>query len=272
MARPADLLPGTRPPARARIVRLVGPAVALLALVLWLAAPDRSGAQEAGGDPGAGGRALAAADTAAWNAGDLDAIEALFAADAVVRQRGAAVDVYGPTVAVRDAFGVPLTFVGDPPAAEAGGVVWARGRPAIREWARRYVAVGHQLDATNYQAAAEAVRWDYRATTGFSRRLPGAAPSGGRVELTVQAGAIAALTTESDPTAVRARERSLLRVVAGSPAGATRQGAGEALGTPSPPARGTPTPAAWAAVAGVSLLAVIATAAVTRPTGRAERQ
>jgi hypothetical protein len=231
-------------------------------------APGRSSAQGAGGgDHEAGGLALAAAYTTAWNAGDLDAVVALFDADAVVRQRGAEIDVHGPNVAVRDAFGVRLDFVGDPPAADAGGVIWARGRPEIRAWARRLVADGHQVEAANYQAVDDTVRWDYRATTDLFRRLPGVGPSGGTAELTVRAGAIVALTTESDRATVRARELNLLRAVAKGPAGAARGGSEGAPGAPSTQARGTPAPGPWIAAAGVSLLAVIAMAAFTRPTG-----
>ena len=118
------------------------------AAALWivLAASAALGIVAAGSPREAGVTALAEAFAAAWAAHDLEAVVALFAADAVVRQRGAQIAVedtlYGPSVTVRDAFGVGLHFFGDPPPPDPDDPGWWSGRPAGAGpgWARRLFA------------------------------------------------------------------------------------------------------------------------------------
>jgi hypothetical protein len=211
------------------------------------------------------GHALVAAYTVAWNAGDLEAVLALFAEDAVVRQRGAEIELSGPHVVVRDAFGVPLQYVGDPPPGDSSAVVWAAGRPQIRTWARRLLEAGHRIEAENLRAAGDAVSWDYRATTDLSRNVAGLGPTGGTAELTLRASEIATLTIESDPAGVRARETATTRALAaartrGSPAIADAERAqGSAAG---PGGRGT-SAGPWVVAAALSLLGVLVLAAGT---------
>jgi hypothetical protein len=220
-----------------------------LGLALGCAAPVPAGVALADAD--APELALARAFGAAWNDGDLDAVVALFAEDAVVRQRGAEIEHYGANVVISDAFGVRLVFVGDPPASDAAGVVWARGRPELRTWARRLLAAGHRFEAANHRAGSDAVRWDYRATTDLARRWPWLRPAAGTAELTARAGLIVTLTTESDPASTRAREAALARAVPVA-------GPSTHAGLPDTQARGPATPGPWLAAAAGSLLGVLA--------------
>ena len=222
------------------------------AVALSLVVAGGRGARVAGAGVGpreADATALAAAFAAAWAARDLEAVVALFADDAVVRQRGAELAVagdplYGPSVTVRDAFGVGLDYFGDPPRHDPDDprvVIWAAGRPQIRAWARRLFASDQTAaaDPAAAETAGDTVRWAYRATAAAYRRLPGVAPTAGTIELTVRAGRIVSLTTESDPATVRARDAAIARALRGSaapPDGRAPEGrapTGDAWGLPT---------------------------------------
>ena len=276
MARPVGPSPRSRPPARtwtrrARLARLVGPAVALLALVLWLVTPDQSSAQGAGGgDHEADGLALAAAYTTAWNAGDLDAVVALFAADGAVRQRAPDLTASGPTVAVRDSYGVALSYEGEPPPGAGDTVTWATGRAQVRAWARPLLAAHHRVaPPAGHHVAGDTVTWEYRVTVGATRVLAGVAPSTGTAQLVVREGQIASLTLTSDPASVAAREASLSRAAAASAdrlAHATAVAeSGVLRRTPDTQGRRTPSPAPWAAAAALAMLGGLALAVLKRP-------
>ena len=150
---------------------------------------------------------------------------------------------YGPSVTVRDAFGVGLDYFGDPPLQDPDDprvVTWAAGRPQIRAWARRLFASDQTADAVlpgAVETVGATVRWGYRATAEPYRRLPGVGPTAGTIELTVRAGRIVSLTTESDPATVRARDAAIARAWRGAaapPAGPGRRApAGDAWGIPA---------------------------------------
>ena len=143
-ARPARRAPPPRAaPRPSRSTRRAAAAAAALGLVL---AGGRGAREAAAGvhPRAADATALAAAFAAAWAAHDLEAVVALFADDAVVRQRGAEIAVvsdplYGPSVTVRDAFGVGLDYFGDPPRHDPDDpqvVTWA----AVARYPQRTVA------------------------------------------------------------------------------------------------------------------------------------
>ena len=247
-ARPTKRAPPPRTaPGQSRATRRAAARGAALGLVLVGVHDARKAA--AGVHPGETDvTALAAAFAAAWAARDLEAVVALFADDAVVRQRGAEIAVedaiYGPSVAVRDAFGVGVDYLGDPPPRDPHdprAVVWAAGRPQIRAWARRLFASGQA--ATVYahgagavEAADPTVRWAYRATAEPYQRLPGVGPTAGTVEIAGRAGRIVSVTIEPDADSVRARDVAIARalgVSAAPPPGTGRRtSADDAWGIP----------------------------------------
>jgi hypothetical protein len=123
--------------------------------------------------------------------------------------------VHGPDVAVRDLYGIPLAYVGEPPAAAGRLVRWAEGAPAVRAWARRLFDAGHRVRPGDYRTSGDGttVAWDYEATSDALRRL-GVGPTAGVAELTHREGKIAALTLTSDGAAVREREAAAARAMA----------------------------------------------------------
>ena len=157
--------------------------------------------------------ALATAFNAAWNAGQVEGVVALFAEEATVRQRDADIEGSGPNVAVRDRYGVAHTYIGEPPPGDGRVVTWAAGAPEVRAWARPLLADGHRVEAAGYRTSGDGATatWDYAATTAATRRLPGVGPTAGTAELTVRGGRIVSLTLTSDRASVAARQASLRR-------------------------------------------------------------
>jgi hypothetical protein len=267
--RPPGVARRCRPPAR--------PALLVLALALGLAlglvAPRRSAAQGAppAPPPGADPVALATALNAAWNAGQVEGVVALFAAEATVRQRGADLEGFGPHVAVRDMYGVALTYVGEPPRGDGRGVTWAAGAPEVRAWARPLLVAGHRVEATGYRTSGDGATatWDYTATADAFRRLPGVGPTAGTAELTVRGDRIVSLTLASDPASVAARAAAVERAAAAGAARAAQATAVAASGvlrrTPDTQGRGTPAVGPWIVAAALALAGVVVLAALKRP-------
>jgi hypothetical protein len=274
-SRPA---PGCSVPAARRLgwARRVRPAarptqlVLALALALALLASGpraaRAGAPEAALAHEAALAALATAYTAAWNAEDLDAVVALFAADGAVRQRDPEIGAHGPTVVVRDSYGRALSYDGDPPPGDREGVTWAADRAWVRAWARPLLAAHHRVAATGHRVSGDTVTWEYQAVLGDAR-TPGVTPSAGTAELAVRGGQIAALTLTSDRAAVAAHEASLIRAAVASAATAAQAAAapsGVRRRTPDTQGRGTLAMGPWILAAALSLAGVVVLAALKR--------
>jgi hypothetical protein len=246
--------------------RPIGPAATrrsalpLLALALGLAAPGPGAAQ---GPPPVAPAPIpvARAYVAAWNAHDLDAVLALFAPDAVVRERWGDVppavwDTSDPQV-VR----AYLEGSHDGEAYDPSGFAWASGHRQIAAWAAARFAQHQRLAAARYRAAGGTVGWRYREFDDPFQGLPGVGPLEGAAEAEVRGGAITRLTLVQAPASA-ARQRG--EVEAAARAAATRRaapvGRAAARGGPVP----EPTAAAWPLGLGALAALSVVTAALRR--------
>jgi hypothetical protein len=190
--------------------RPTGPVVALrsalpaLALVLGLAAPGRSAAQ--GLPPPVPNLVpVVQAYTAAWNAHDLPAVLALFAPDAVVRERRSEVpphvwDARDPQVvrAYLDGSNYGDSF-------DAGGLTWAMGHRQIAAWAAARFARNHRFAVGPYGAAGDTVGWSHREFIDPFQLAPGIGPTDGDAEAAVRGGRITVLSLIHSPASVQRR-------------------------------------------------------------------
>ena len=163
----------------------------------------RAGAAASGrDDPDPDRVAVARAFTAAWNAHDLPAVLALFAPDAVVRERRGPVpphvwDARDPAV-VR-AYLDEVSHSGDDP----GRLVWVTGHPEIAAWAAARFAERHRYAPDPPRGAGETVRWAYREFVDPFQGTPGISPAEGDAEAVVRGGRIAVLSHVQTPASVR---------------------------------------------------------------------
>jgi hypothetical protein len=206
-------------PAGARLAPLLAlPLALLLALPLTVSAALPLAPRSARAQVEDDRLAVIAAFTGAWNAHDPKVVGALFAPGGSVRQRDVELTQHGPTVAVRDLFGVAVDYDGDPPSAGPGPaeVTWASGRREVRAWARRLFAAGHRVAVTALEADGdgETVRWDYAVTSAAVRRVQGVGPTRGHAEAVLRHGQIVSLTLRSDAESVGAREAELALALA----------------------------------------------------------
>jgi hypothetical protein len=230
----------------------------VLALAVGLMVPGRGAAQELPAGPDL--VPVAQAYVAAWNAHDLPAVLALFAPDAVVRERRGAVpaavwDTRDPQV-VRDY----LDGARDGDHYDTGGLVWALGHRQIAAWAAGRFALHHRFALGRYRAAGDTVGWPYRAFAGPSLLAQGVGPVEGDAEAVVRGGRIAVLSLVHAPASVR-RQRDELAAAAAAAHHASLRGDGprrrpsrsrESPGAADPPG------AAWPlALGGLALLGVV---------------
>ena len=176
---------------------------------------------------------VAEAYTAAWNAHDLPAVLALFAPDAVVRERRGAVppevwDTRDPQV-VR-AY-LEDSDYGD--AYDAGGLAWARGHQQIAAWAAAHFARHQRLAAEQPRAAGDTVGWQYREFVDPLQGLPGVGPlEGTRRRWCTAAGSRGSPWSGRPPPCSGSRARS---AAYGARALATRRAAPHEDGRRGPP-------------------------------------
>jgi hypothetical protein len=211
----------------------------------------------------AGPVAVAQALNGAWNAGQVERVVALFAADAVVQQVGAEVTPYQATTAVTvsDVYGTTRSFPDARFREREGAVVWAAGTEEIRAWVSDLVARRHVVEATGYREVGPdgaRARWAYRVFVAPYRDFRDVPPTEGTAELRLRDGAITTLTLASSAESVRRRERALLAVAAARFAGRSARAARD----PGPPAVGP-----WVVAAGLSLGSVVLFA-LRRPPAR----
>ena len=190
---PARLTEG--PMRRRPVGRVLAPAGAL-----WLAFARPLHAQEAGL------LSVAQAYAAAWNAHDLAAVLALFAPDAVVRERRGAVpaavwDTRDPQV-VRAYLEGAHAGHGEE-RYDIGGLAWALGHRQLAAWAAARFAQHHRFAAGPYRAAGDAVGWPYREFVDPYQRAPGVGPAEGDAEAVVRGGRITRLTLVQSPASVQ---------------------------------------------------------------------
>jgi hypothetical protein len=136
---------------RRQVVRGLVPAFAL-----WLAFPHPLHAHGTTLVP------VAEAYTAAWNAHDLPAVLALFAPDAVVRERRGDVpphvwDTHDPQVVA-----TYLEDSHDGATYDTHGLTWVTGRQPIAAWAAARFAWNHRYAVGQPRAAGATVGWPYR--------------------------------------------------------------------------------------------------------------
>ena len=177
-------------------------ALPVLTLALGLAAPGRSAAQAP--PPAPEPARVAAAFTAAWNAHDLPAVLALFAPDAVVRERAEEVppavwDTRDPQV-VRACQDDASSSHDDAPS-----LVWVTGRAGIAAWAARRFARHSRFAADPPRAAGDTVGWSYREFVDPFQVTPGFSPAEGDAEAVARGGRIAVLSLVQSPASVRRR-------------------------------------------------------------------
>jgi ketosteroid isomerase-like protein len=235
-------------------------AVLTTALVVWAsaasAAPLRPGRES-------DATALAQAFIAAWNAHDLDAVLALFAPDAVVRERRGPVpaDVWD----ARDPR-VVRTYLEVAPESrdyDASALIWVTGRPAIAAWAAARFAAHHRVEVGLPRVDGDTVAWPFREFADPWQRLPGVGPVEGQMEAVAPGGAITRLTVVVSPASVARQQGEA--VAAGHRAAAARR-TGPAGDGPSASPSGLrtaaePAGAAWPlALGGLALLAAGAAA------------
>ena len=250
--------------------------VLVLALALGLLTPGLSAAQ--GPPPTPDPVAVAEAYTAAWNAHDLPAVLALFAPDAVVRERWGAVppavwDTRDPQV-VRDYLeGAHDAHDGSRTGSTPGHLVWVTGHQEIAAWAALAFARRHRIAVGLPRAAGDTAGWPYREFADPYQLLPGVGPTEGDAEAVLRGGRITVLTLIVSPASVqrqwREADAAFVRVEAtrhASPPG------GEPIS--GPPRAAEPAPVGWPlALGGLALLAAVAAARRRRGggTGAAER-
>jgi hypothetical protein len=251
-----------------RTRRAAGRAVAM-GLAAALAPGTRRGAAGAGPAapaPLAGPDAVAVARAlnGAWNAGQIEGVVALFAADAVIRQVGTELTPYQGTTAVTadDVYGTTRFFPDVRLRERDGAVVWASGTGEIRAWVSDLVARRHVAEATDYRLEdpdGAGARWAYRVFVAPYRDFRDVPPTEGMAELRLRDGRITTLTLASSGESVRRRERALLDIAAARFAGRS---------APAPRDWGATTIGPWVAAAGLSLGGVVVTALLRHPTGR----
>jgi MYXO-CTERM domain-containing protein len=232
-------------------------ALPVLALAVGLAVPGRTAAQ---GPPAAPEPVrVAEAFTAAWNAHDLPAVLALFAPDAVVRERRGEVppevwDTSDPQVvrAYLEDTRHELNY-------NPSDLIWVTGHPEIAASAADAFAHRHRFAAAPYRAAGDTVSWSYRASDDAAQLLSSAGPLEGDAEAVVRGGRIAVLTLVVSPESVRRQQSAAATVIARKAATLRAAPAGDGPGVPrSGPPRGAtePTGAAWPlGLGGLALLA-----------------
>ena len=190
------------------------------------AAPAALAGDEGLGDgrPAADPVAVAQALNGAWNAGQVERVVALFAADAVVQQVGTELTPYQGTTAATasDVYGTTRSFPDARFPEREGAVVWAAGTAEIRAWVSDLVARHHGVEATGYRQVGPdgaRARWAYRVFVAPYRDFRDVPPTEGTAEVRVRDGAITTLTLASSAESVRRRERALLDVAAARFAG-----------------------------------------------------
>ena len=185
--------------------RVLSAALPGLALAVGLVVPGPGAAQELPSAPEP--VPLAEAFTAAWNAHDLPAVLALFAPDALVRERRGEVppavwDAHDPQV-VRAYLADSRDGLNDNPSA----LVWVTGHREIAAWAAAAFAHHHRFAAAPYRAAGDTVVWRYREFVDPYQRAPGVSPAEGDAEAVVRAGRIARLSLVQSPASVQQQRR-----------------------------------------------------------------
>jgi len=243
-------------------------ALPVLALALGLLAPGQSAAQ---GTllPARELVPLAEAYSAAWNARDLPAVLALFAPDAVVRERRGDVppavwDTRDPQV-VRTYLDGALN--GDH--YDTGGLVWAMGHRQIAAWAAARFAQHHRYAVGPPRPAGDTVGWPYREYADPFQFVRGFSPTEGDAEAVVRFGRITVLTLVESPASAQRRWREvgavLERPVANRHATPLGDGPSSALsGSLRGGPAAEPTPVGWPlALGGLAGLAAV-TAALRR--------
>ena len=214
--------------------------------------------------------AVARAFNTAWNAHDVDAVVAVFAPGATVRQARARVAGAGdaPAVApvIEDVYGAgprPLTDADDPGAWARGEVLWAAGTPRLRAWLPPFFAAGHRVEAWGYRTDGDVVTWRFRAFADPYQGVAGVEPVAGTASLVVRAGRAVALRFETEGETVDRRARQfdaalsarLTAAWAGLrlPPSASLRGPG--AGAPGPAAPDGPAPRLLLGLGGAAALA-----------------
>jgi hypothetical protein len=248
--------------------RPTGPVVALrsalpllaLALGLLVVAPGRSAAQGTP-PPTPAPVPLAEAYTAAWNAHDLPAVLALFAPDAIVRERRGEVppavwDTRDPRVVRAYLDGSHSEYNYD-----THGLTWVTGRPQIEAWAAARFARHHRIAVGQHRAAGDTVGWSYREFVDPFQLVPGLSPTEGDAEAAVRGGRITVLTLVVSPESARRQwgeaDGAFVRAMATHRASPLGEGPSvRPSGSPRGGAAAEPTGAAWPlALSGLALLA-----------------
>jgi hypothetical protein len=229
----------------------------VLALVVALAVPGPSAAQDLPAGPDL--VPVAQAYVAAWNAHDVPALLALFAPDAVVRERRGAVppavwDTRDPQV-VR----AYLDGARDGDNYDTGGLVWALGHRQIAAWAAGRFALHHRLALGPSRAAGDTVGWPYQAFVDPYLLAQGVGPVEGEAEAVVRGGRIAVLSLVHAPASVRRQRDEMDAAAVAAGHHASLRGDGPRRRPSSPRSGGTtaePADAAWPlALGGLALLA-----------------
>jgi hypothetical protein len=207
---------------------------------------------------------VARALNGAWNAGQVERVVALFAADAVVQQVGAELAPYQGTTAVSaaDVYGTTGFFPDARLPEREGAVVWAAGTAEIWAWVSDLVARRHVVEATGYRQDGPdgaRARRAYRVFVAPYRDFRDVPPTEGTAEVRLRDGKITTLTLASSAESVRRRERALLDVAAARFAGRS------AL---APRDRGTPAAGPWVMATGLSLGGVVSLALLRHRSGR----
>jgi hypothetical protein len=209
---------------------------------------------------------VARAFTAAWNAHDVEAVVALFAPDAEVREPRAALATAGPDAAAgpdaraSDPFGTQRYLAGRPLAVdEDGTVAWAAGRAELRAWAQDVLARGARTSATGYAAAGEEVTWAFAMALDPLPRVGVAEPLAGTATARLRGGRIASLLLVADGASVQRREAASTAALLATATAAHAGGADGRPGrAPAPRAAGEAPAGAWPlALGGLGALAAL---------------
>ena len=215
---------------------------------------------------------VAPAYTAAWNAHDLPAVLALFAPDAVVRERGGRCRPPCGTPATHGSCRTTWTLASDGANSDPSNLVWVAGHPQIAAWAAARFAQQHRFAAGPYHAAGDTVGWPYREFVDPYQRLPGVGPLEGDAEAVVRDGRITRLTLLLSPASVRRRHGEVEAAGAGRVATyrASLRGAGASPPLSGPPraAPAEPAPVGWPLALGALAVLGAVTAALRRRRAR----
>jgi hypothetical protein len=246
----------------------------LPALAAGLALASRPAAPRLDAQPSAP-VAVAGALDAAWNAHDLGAVLAVFAPDAVVRERRG--DVPAAVWDTRDPHVVRAYLEGshDGDNYDTGGLVWVTGHQQIAAWAAARFAQHHRFESARPREAGDLVVWQYREFVDPFQRTPGVAPIEGSAEAVVRSDRITSLTLVLSPASAH-RQRSEV-AAAFDHAMATQRRAppsdGPTVMTRRPPSEGAsaePIDSAW--VLALGALALVGAGAVARRRRRGSRR